>query len=70
MGLNKVYLAASVYAEEHNILHSPHLVSQGERSGPNLATGLAVLTYTHAKDTVRSKIQGVQDTFFLRTCSW
>lgn len=31
MGLNKLYFAGSVYAEEHNILHSAHLVSQGER---------------------------------------
>lgn len=31
MGLNKLYFAASVYAEEHNILHSAHLVSQGEK---------------------------------------
>lgn len=31
MGLNKLYFAASIYAEEHNILHSAHLVSQGEK---------------------------------------
>lgn len=31
MGLNKLYFAASIYAEEHIILHSAHLVSQGER---------------------------------------
>lgn len=31
MGLNKLHFAASAYAEEHNILHLAHLVSQRER---------------------------------------
>ena len=42
MGLNKLYFAASIYAEEHNILHSAHLVSQGEGPGPNLTDGVII----------------------------
>lgn len=42
-GLNKLYFAASVYAEEHNIFHSAHLVSQGEeRPQPNLTSGVII----------------------------
>lgn len=39
------YFAASVYAEEHNIFHSAHLVSQGEkRPQPNLTGGVIIFS--------------------------
>lgn len=63
-GLNKLYFAASVYAEEHNIFHSPHLVSQGEeRPQPNLTSGVIIFFFFFspplvcAQDTLRWNIE-------------
>lgn len=60
-GLNKLYFAASVYAEEHNIFHSAHLVSQGEkRPQPNLTGGVIIFSFStgHAEVKYRKARRG------------